>query len=76
MNSMECPGSFTSLTPRQSSLTTSTMMEVDQVSMGGGGGGGHLVKLTTLYEHCMIKVEREEREGGDKLERAKERNMY
>ena len=40
MNSMECPGSFTSLTPRQSSLTTSTMMEVDQVSIGGGGGGG------------------------------------
>ena len=39
MNSMEYLGSFTSLTPRQSSLTTSTMMEVDQVSMGGGGWG-------------------------------------
>ena len=37
MNSMEYLGSFTSLTPRQSSLTTSTMMEVDQVSMGGWG---------------------------------------
>ena len=50
MNSMECPGSFTSLTPRQSSLTTSTMMEVDQVSIGGGGGGGG-EPLATLHDH-------------------------